>query len=56
MICIGPCCIPVSALFPLLLLLLKPVLNVLRKTPLGNERFRTVLQVERARGVFTIHP
>ncbi|CAM9393048.1 unnamed protein product [Ectocarpus sp. 12 AP-2014] len=36
MICIGPCCIPVSALFPLLLLLLKPVLSVLRKTPLAK--------------------
>ncbi|CAN0270095.1 unnamed protein product, partial [Hapterophycus canaliculatus] len=36
MICIGPCCIPVSALFPLVLLLLSPILRLLRKTPLAK--------------------
>eukprot|EP00752_Nemacystus_decipiens_P003926 g3596.t1 len=36
MICIGPCCIPVSALAPLLLLLLRPVLKLLRMTPLAK--------------------
>lgn len=39
MICIGPCCIPVSALAPLLLLLLSPVMKLLRMTPLGRLRF-----------------
>ncbi len=35
MICIGPCCIPTSALLPLLLLFLKPIIYLLRMTPLG---------------------
>lgn len=35
-ICIGPCCIPVAALFPFLAFLIAPILNLLRKTPLGE--------------------
>lgn len=35
-ICLGPCCIPVSAIFPVLFLLLAPFLNLVKKTPLGE--------------------
>lgn len=35
-ICLGPCCIPVAALFPFLIFLISPILNLLRKTPLGG--------------------
>lgn len=35
-LCLGPCCIPVSAFLPLLLFFISPILNLLRKTPLGT--------------------
>eukprot|EP00904_Undaria_pinnatifida_P010665 jgi/Undpi1/6729/HiC_scaffold_20.g09208.m1 len=35
-ICLGPCCIPVSAFLPLLLIFISPILSLLRKTPLAK--------------------
>jgi hypothetical protein len=35
-ICIGPVCIPMAALWPVLILLFRPVYNLLLKTPLGK--------------------